>query len=213
MKHVLLVLLLAVAACATAPASPEDQFREGVSAVEPTSTFGRMFRDCRTAATQLRRFIDEHPFDARAPQAQAKIARCYVAEGSWLDAENAWKSWIALYPGHADLPAALLGLGNAQWEQRDSADRDQNKIRQAAATYARVIREFPKSKQGPLAASHYQAIREELAHHDWLVGEFYLHQGDRLAALTRFAATARQYPETKWGKKAIAMTQELRPGD
>jgi len=198
--------------CATAPVSPDVQFAEGVAAVEPKSTFGRIFRDCRTAGAQLRQFIDEHPFDARAPQAQAKIAQCFVEEKAWLEAENAWKTWIALYPGHRDLPTALLGMGNSQWEQRDSRDRDQSKIRAAASSYARVIREFPATAEGEKAAGRYQAIREELAEHDWQVGRYYLKQGQRLAARTRFEATAQLYPETSWGKKAAGEVERLRPG-
>lgn len=208
---VVLFLILSFDACAGRQKSVDERYREALADTTPESGLGKLFRDCQTAVGGLRRFIDANPFDSRAPDAQIRIARCFEEESNWADAEQAWRTFIALYPGHAKLSVALYGAGEAQFQQRETVDRDQGKVRQALTTFARVIRDYPTSIQADSAGQRYQQIRDLLAEHDWRIGRWYEKQGKPLAAYTRWLSVAEKYAETHYGKKAGADAKRVAP--
>ena len=199
-----LAAVLLGSACATTPETPDQLYSTCVQDVHAGSAFARVFRDCATAGQRLKQFVTQNPFDRRAPDAQMRLAECYAEEGNWEESESAWRTFLALYPGHKFVPHALLGQADATWEQRETLDRDPTKMRNALAVYARLIREFPDSSEAAAASPRYNEIRNMLAEQNWRVGRFYERQRMPLAAYTRYKATAEQYRGTEYGDRAAA---------
>lgn len=152
-----IVVALALGAAAAAPTDAETP--AAAPAVSPSATpeppapgsrdalgFARSLHeegDYYRAITEAKRFLFEHPEDARAPDARLLIGRSYLDGEQWTAAIAALEPLVAA-GGAARVDAdAALALGDARLGARQFAV--------AALEYSRFGREFPADARAGIA--------------------------------------------------------------
>ncbi len=80
-------------------------------------------------------------------------------------------------------------------ERIERPDRDQGTTRKALASYQDLLRLFPTSEYAAQAREKISTVRLNLAEHEFVVGRFYLRFGAPKAAVGRFEAILKDYPE------------------
>jgi outer membrane protein assembly factor BamD len=74
-------------------------------------------------------------------------------------------------------------------------DRDLSDIGEALSAYQQLVNLYPNSRYVSEAQTRMEDLRELLAEHEWLVGEFYLRNKRYQGALGRFEFIRENYPD------------------
>jgi tol-pal system protein YbgF len=109
-----------------APARPgsEGALPRGTTAEQYNYAFGLLKQANYPAAeTALKTFIDRHPKDAMAGNAQYWLGETYYARGKYMEAASTFAEGYKRYPKSAKAPDALLKLGMslARADQKQNA--------------------------------------------------------------------------------------------
>lgn len=87
------------------PASADEHFRAAQAAYEN--------RDFSTARALYRAFVSRYPSDARADDAQLRVAQSYLVEDRPATALGELRRILSDFPNGDQVPAALLTMGDA----------------------------------------------------------------------------------------------------
>jgi tol-pal system protein YbgF len=95
------------------------------------------------AAVALSRFLDKHPDDELAPNAQYWLGEAYYVSQKNAEAQKAFEAVISRFPSSAKASDALFKIGRIQ--------QAEGKRDAARASYSRVVQEYPDSPAAGLA--------------------------------------------------------------
>jgi outer membrane protein assembly factor BamD len=125
--------------------------------------------------------------------AELGIADSYFSDKEYVEAENAYRDFITLYPTNENVPYAHYQTGMCHYLQIGAIDRDQTETIKARREFERLVARYPQSKFSTLAEQMVRECKSKLAEHEFYVGNFYFKQKKYEAALKRFEAIARDY--------------------
>ena len=158
-------------------------------------------------------FRSRYPFDPFAKQAQLEIAYAYYKFEELDQATSAIERFARLHPRdpHMDYVYYLKGLINFNrgqglldaWFPRQPSKHDPAVIEQAFNDFATLVRRFPDSKYAGDAYQRMIYLRNQLAHKEILVAEFYIERKSWLSAAKRAKAVIERFPNTIWTKRAL----------
>ncbi len=153
---------------------------------------------------------DRYPYSEQALLAQIKVADAYFYKKKYDEALQAYKEFEKLHPTNKAVPYCIYRQGLCYYRQRTTIDRDQTFTTKALAEFKRLKQKFPESEYIPKAEVYMAKCRQDLAAHEFYVGEFYFRTKRYPSALERFQTLAQEYPEYKSGsvKSYIAKCQE-----
>jgi tol-pal system protein YbgF len=103
-----------------------------------------------SAAAAFQQFIEEHPSDARVPNAHFFLADILVQQGRPDEALEAFEEIQALFPTHERVPEALYRIAELQLELGDT---DAAKL-----TLERIVNTYPGSTMAMLARDKLEEI-------------------------------------------------------
>jgi outer membrane protein assembly factor BamD len=147
--------------------------------------------------------LDQYPFDARAEEAELRIAQSYYLSRRYPEAIAAFGDFERMHPTSANLPQVEYQLGLAYLLQASTSDRDQQAHTNALTYFRNVVDRFPRSPWAERARLRIRECREALAEHEYRVARYYLQQGNLLAAESRLRGLLTDYPDADATAQAL----------
>ena len=138
---------------------------------------------------------DRYPYSDQAVLAQIKLADSYYYKKKYDEALQAYKEFEKLHPTNKAVPYCIYREGLCFYRQRSTIDRDQTYTRNAIREFTRLKQKYPKSEYLPKADKYLARCRQDLAEHEFYVGNFYYQQGFYRAALGRYNYLIHNYPD------------------
>jgi outer membrane protein assembly factor BamD len=149
--------------------------------------------------------LDQYPFDARAEEAELRIAQSYYLSRRYPEAISAFGDFERMHPTSPSLAQVEYQLGMAYLLQATTSDRDQQAHSNALTYFRNVVDRFPRSPWAERARLRMRECRESLAQHEYGVARYYLRQGNLLAAESRLRSLLVDYPDSDATAQALYM--------
>lgn len=157
----------------------------------------------RTAAEKFQMLKDRYPYSKYAILADLKLADAYYLKEMYIEAADAYLEFERLHPKNDAVPYAIYQVGMCYFQQMNGYERDQQPTVKAIQTFGRLIQSYPDSKYAARAMARLAECQNDLAGHEFSVGEFYFKQKAYKAAMGRFISLLKQYPDTGYHTRAL----------
>jgi outer membrane protein assembly factor BamD len=158
------------------------------------------FSDAIKSFEQLK---DWYPFSKFAIVAELKIADAHYYLEQYTEAVAAYEEFEQLHPRNEAIPYVIYQIGRCYYDQIGTIDRDQTSARKALDTFRRLMRQVPGDPYAIKAHTHVTICLQSLAGHEFYVGQFYLRSKHYRAALERFKAIIKNYPDVGMHYQAL----------
>ena len=149
-------------------------------------------------ARELFAFVyDSFPNDPLGHKAALRVADTYSVKNdvtNLTEARLRYRDFANRYPNDPDRDYALLMVGHTYSARKLRPDRDLSDIQEALAAYQQLINLYPNSRYMPEAESRINDLKELLADHEYVVGNFYQKNKRYVGALWRFEYIRDNYP-------------------
>jgi outer membrane assembly lipoprotein YfiO len=115
-------------------------------------------------------------------------------------AAQAYQDWLTFFPTDPLADDAMLKVAEAEMRQMGLADRDVSHARKAEQRLKALMQQFPQTKLRPEVEERLREVQENLAMHNFQVGNFYLEaryqqgKGGLKGAQSRFKEIVEKYP-------------------
>jgi len=170
------------------------------------------------AAKSLESLEARYPFDPYAKQAQLDIAYAYYKFEELDKANSAANRFQRLHPRseHLDYVYYLKGLINFTrgaglldaWFPREPHKHDPAVLETAFNDFATLVRRYPNSQYAGDAHQRMIFLRNQMAHKEIDIAEFYIKRGTWLSSAKRAKAVIERYPESIWVERALEILKE-----
>jgi len=164
-------------------------------------------------ARELFAFVyDSFPNDPLGHKAALRVADTYSVKNdvtNLTEARLRYRDFANRYPNDPDRDYALLMVGHTYSARKLRPDRDLSDIQEALAAYQQLINLYPNSRYMPEAESRINDLKELLAEHDFVVGQFYFRNKRYAGALGRFENIRDNFPNYSKIDTVIAKISEL----
>ncbi len=144
----------------------------------------------------------KYPYSKLAALADLGIADTHFERGKFIEAIDAYRSFLKFHPSHPEASYAMFRIGEAYYEQipndwwflPPSAEKDQASTRMAISAFRDMLARYPKSENADEARKRLDESRRKLANHEMYVARFYFTRGRYAAAVSRANGLVRDYP-------------------
>lgn len=170
-------------------------------------------RNYVTAIDRYRNLTTRYPFGRHAEQAQLDMAYAMYKANQGERAISTLERFIRTYPTHPNVDYAWYLKGLVHYEDAMGflrrlfpgrvVDRDQTSARQSFEEFQELIRRFPQSRYVPDARQRMVFLRNVLAEHEIVVGEYYFRRGAYIASINRARYVIENYPQTPASAEAL----------
>ncbi|HEY7214572.1 MAG TPA: outer membrane protein assembly factor BamD [Thermoanaerobaculia bacterium] len=150
--------------------------------------------------------FEVEPNSATGREALLLAADTYYLQGgstNFVQAEAKYRDFLNRFPTSEQSAYVQFQIANSLAKRMEKPDRDQNVTRKALEAYEELIRVYPTSEYAAQAQEQMNAVQENLAEHEFLIGRFYLRYGAPVAASERFEYLLATYPRYKERDKVI----------
>lgn len=134
------------------------------------------------------------------------LADSYYLAGNnanWIQAEAKYRDFLNRFPT-SDLAAyAQYQIANSLAARVEKPNRDQSATYKALQAYQELVRLYPTSEYAVEAEAKIDEVRNRLAEHEFVVGDFYLRYRYPTAAAGRFEQLLERFPEYDDRDKAL----------
>jgi outer membrane protein assembly factor BamD len=198
---VFLILLALICGCGigrrlfgkkTPDAAPDVMAKEGIEQLRK--------RDYVDAAETFTKIKDRYPYSEEATVAQLKLADTLYYNRKFDEAAAAYKEFEKLHPSNKAIPYVIYREALCYYRQRPTIDRDQTPTEKAMEEFRRLQKKYPQSEYSSRAEKFKQRCLNDMAEHEFYVGEFYYKTKHFPSALDRFQALSQEYPDFKSGE-------------
>ncbi len=171
-----------------------------------------------SAVKTLESLEARYPFDPYAKQAQLDIAYAYYKFEELDQASSAANRFMRLHPRseHLDYVYYLKGLINFTrgqglldvWFPREPYKHDPAVLQNSFNDFATLVRRYPDSPYAGDAHQRMIFLRNQMAHKEIDIAEFYIKRGTWLSSAKRAKAVIERYPESVWVERALEILKE-----
>lgn len=161
------------------------------------------------------KFLSRYPYGVLAQQSMLDLAYVYYKDGDQDKAIAELDDFIRTYPAHPYIDYALYMKGVVEYEKDVSifdrfvptnmSETDPQALVDAFNSFAKVVREHPKSQYADDARQRMIYIRNLLGEHSLNIADFYLRQGAYVASVSRAKQILEQYETTPSAPYALAI--------
>ena len=166
--------------------------------------------DYKTAATFWQQLKDQYPYSKYALLGELKLGDALYLQGKYIEALGAYEDFERLHPENEAVPYAIYQQGMCHYMRMHGIDRDQTPTIQTIQTLARLIEMYPQSQYSSMAQARISEAQNNLAGHEFYVGEFYFKRKDYEAAMNRFMGLLQYYPDSGYHQRALNYIAEYR---
>jgi outer membrane protein assembly factor BamD len=157
----------------------------------------------RKSVEAFEKLRDWYPFSKYAILAELKLGDAHYHLGEYDEAMVAYEAFENLHPKNEAVPYVIYQIGRCHFDRLQVIDRDQTAAQEAVQTFERLINSYPKSPEAKKAKEHIRVCNKNLAEHEFYIGEFYYRTAHYKAALERFKAVLKSYPDLGVHYKAL----------
>ena len=151
--------------------------------------------DYAKAIESFEKLKDWYPFSRYAILAELKLGDAHYHRGEYEEAIFAYESFEDLHPKNEAVPYVVYQIGRCYFDRLEVIDRDQTMAKEALHAFERLVRTYPASPFVRKAQEHMKVCYRNLAEHEFYVGLFYYKGKHYEAALERFKAVIKLYPD------------------
>ncbi|MDZ7759701.1 MAG: outer membrane protein assembly factor BamD [Desulfovermiculus sp.] len=137
---------------------------------------------------------DRYPFSPYTAQAELGLADAYFQDREYVAAENTYKEFESLHPGHENIPYVLFRIGLSNFKQFKSIDLPPANVSEALQYFNRVAETYPQRPIADQAREYAQKCLRFQAEHEIFVADFYWRTERYLSAWKRYASVAEEFP-------------------
>jgi outer membrane protein assembly factor BamD len=166
--------------------------------------------DYKEAAKLYQQLRDQYPYSRLAILADLKLGDAYFMDTKYIEAYAAYKTFRERHPGSDAIPYAIYQQGMCYYNQMKGVDRDQTPSVIAIQNFANLVETYPDSKYAAMAKARITEAQNNLAGHEFYVGEFYYKRKDYRAAVNRFMGIIALYPDSGYHQRAFNYIAEYR---
>lgn len=143
-----------------------------------------------------------HAYEVEPNSAAGREALLLAADSFYLDggrsnfiqAEARYRDFLNRFPTSERAAYAQFQIANSLSQRMGRPDRDLSATEDSLNAYRDLIRFYPTSEYAAQAREKIRLVEENLAEHEFMVGEFYMRYGLPPAAASRFEHLLEQYP-------------------
>jgi outer membrane protein assembly factor BamD len=166
--------------------------------------------DYAEAATLYQQIKDQYPYSRYAILAELKLGDAYYLNGKYIEAYGAYRSFEELHPTNDAVPYAIYQQGMCHYMRMNGIDRDQTPTLLTIQTLAHLVESYPESQYANLAKARIAEAQNNLAGHEFYIGEFYYKRKDYQAAMNRFRGLIEAYPDSGYHQRAFNYISQYR---
>jgi len=171
----------------------------------------RMDADDYKGAAQLwQQLKDQYPYSQYAALGQLKVGDALYLQGKYIEAMGAYEDFERLHPQNEAVPYVVYQQGMCYYQRMRGIDRDQTPTIQTIQTFARLLEMYPQSQYASMAQARIAEAQNNLAGHEFYVGEFYYNRKDYEAAMNRFLGLLQYYPDSGYHQRALNYISEYK---
>jgi len=152
--------------------------------------------DYSGAVTAFGRVLAEHPYSARAVDAEFRIALAQYFGDKKVEAESSFAEFRRQHPAHELVPWALYYEAMCRYSEMDTVDRDQAAARVAIDRFRLFTQRFPVHPLRELVDKRLAEALKRVAEHELYIARFYVRVEDYRAAIGRLDELLARYPGT-----------------
>lgn len=164
----------------------------------------------KDAATIWQQLKDQYPYSEYAALGELKYGDALFLQDKFIEAQAAYEDFERLHPEHEAVPYAIYQQGMCYYSRMRGIDRDQTPTIQTIQTMARLVETYPDSRYAAMARARIAEAQNNLAGHEFYVGEFYFHRKDYQAAMNRYLGLIQYYPDSGYHQRAINRIAQYR---
>ena len=147
--------------------------------------------------------ITTYPDSAFLPMAKLAIADSFYLEGTTsalIQAAAAYQDWLTFFPTHPLSDRVMLKIGECDMRQMGLPDRQNTNARRAEQRLKAGLQQYPNSTLREAFQDRLREVQENLAMHDFGVGNFYYgrfrnQNGGLKGAQSRYREIVQKYPD------------------
>ena len=152
-----------------------------------------------------------HAFEVSPNSAEGREALLLVADSFYLDggrsnyiqAEAKYRDYLNRFPTSDRAAYVQFQVANSLSQRMGRPDRDLSATEEALTAYEDLMRLYPTSEYAAQGREKIRLVRENLAEHEMMVGQFYIDYRLPIAAVERFEYLLETYPEYSEKDKAL----------
>ncbi len=147
--------------------------------------------------------INTYPDSPFLPLAKLAVADSFYLEGTTsalIQAAQAYQDWLTFFPTDPLADDAMLKVAESEMRQMGLSDRDITHARKAEQRLKVLLQQYPQSKLRPEVENRLREVQENLAMHNYQIGNFYMDsrfkpgKGGLKGAQSRYKEIFEKYP-------------------
>lgn len=160
------------------------------------------------ARDALRKLVERHPDSTLVPKARFLLGESYYRDQEFDRATREFEAFMSLYPGHAIADLAQYRLARSYLDQMPILERDQALTAKALAEFRKLVKQYPESRYAPDSIAKIEACRLRLAQKEIWIADYYVRQGNLVAAIQRYDSVLKEYARTAVAPQALFQKAE-----
>jgi outer membrane protein assembly factor BamD len=164
----------------------------------------------KDAAVLWQQLKDQYPYSEYAALGLLKMGDALFLDGKFIEALGAYEDFERLHPDNEAVPYAIYQQGMCFYSRMHGIDRDQTPTIQTIQTMARLLELYPHSRYATMAQARILEAQNNLAGHEFYVGEFYFQRKDYQAAMNRYLGLLEYYPDSGYHQRALNRIAQYR---
>ena len=164
----------------------------------------------KDAAVLWQQLKDQYPYSEYAVLGELKLGDALFLQEKFIEALAAYEDFERLHPENEAVPYAIYQQGMCFYSRMRGIDRDQTPTIQTIQTMARLMDMYPSSRYAVMAQARMSEAQNNLAGHEFYVGEFYFRRKDYQAAMNRYLGLIQYYPDSGYHQRSLNRIAEYR---
>jgi outer membrane protein assembly factor BamD len=164
----------------------------------------------KEAAALWQQIKDQYPYSEYAVLAELRLGDAHFMQEKYIEALGAYEDFERLHPDNEAVPYAVYQQGMCHYFRMKGIDHDQTPTIQTIQTLARLVELYPSSRYAAMAQARIAEAQNNLAGHEFYVGEFYFRRKDYQAAMNRYLGLIQYYPDSGYHQRAINRIAQYR---
>ncbi|MEM7480646.1 MAG: outer membrane protein assembly factor BamD [Acidobacteriota bacterium] len=173
------------------------------------------------ARRHLSHAFEVEPNSLSGREALLLLADSYYLDGgaiNYIQAEAKYRDFLNRFPTSNLAAYAQYQIANSLAERMEKPDRDQTATEKALQAFRELIRLYPTSDYTAEAREQINKVLDNLAEHEFVVGDYYRRRPVLIAAIQRFEGLLASYPNYSERDKVLyhlglTYNRSLRPQD
>ncbi len=161
--------------------------------------------DYDDAVTIWKRVKESYPSPEMSARTELNIAEAYFKDKKYMEAGAEYEGFRKMHPAHEKAPFALYRQAICHFNLIGKIDTDQTPVKNAITTLESYLKAYPGGEYAKEVRGKIEECRDKQLQYEIYVGKFYLHNESYPAAIGRFEAAVKAFPDLPRRAEALAL--------